>query len=376
MVTTPAPVDLFHGNANTVITGGTPVAAIHALVSGGIIWNPLNASDQGISTAEPLYLSEAGSPGLVANQTTFELLPGQFYFATPNSNNSILVNAATSGHKFTSVLWQPVQAVVPATLTPIVGLFPPSGPTGLMASLPAYLYQQYTDDDDLQAFVVAYNAYAQEFVNWFNSINLPIYTQSQIFGPLLDWVAEGIYGIFRPVLSSGTFHSVGPYNTQFFNEKNPYNGFRFIGSSNVTVTTDDIFKRIITWHFFKGDGKYFSPLWLKRRIMRFLFGENGVDFDGPAYSISVTFGVDQQLNITIISGFRTITKSHVYNPIPGTAYNDHFGSYNAVSSTFVSQTVPALSTIFKQAVDSGSLEMPFQFSPIIVHIYPKGEFVQ
>jgi len=221
---TSAPVNLFHGNASAIITGGTPVVAIHALLSGGVIWNPLNASDQGIAIPEAIYVSEVGPPGLIANQTTFELLPGQFYFATPNSTNSIYVNAATSGHQFTSILWQPA----PPFFTPLVGSFPPSGPTGLTTALPSYLYQQYTDDDDLQAFVLAYNTYAQEFVDWFNSINLPIYTQPQIFGALLDWVAAGIYGLARPVLSSGTFHSVGPYNTQYFNQKNPYNGFQFI----------------------------------------------------------------------------------------------------------------------------------------------------
>ena len=368
----PPPVSLFHGNANTVLTGGTAVVAIHALLSGGVIWNPLTASDPGLALAETLYVSEVGPPGLVANQTTFALLPGQFYFGTPNSNNSVWVNAPTSGHKFTSILWQPAPA--PQPVTALLGSFPPSGPTGLTTSLPSYLYQQYTDDDDLQAFVSSYNDYTQEFVDWFNSINLPIYTQSQIFGPLLDWVAAGIYGLVRPVLSSGLFRAIGPYNTQYFNQKNPYNGFYFIGSRNVAATSDDVFKRIITWHFYKGDGKYFSPLWLKRRIMRFLFGENGVDFEGPTYPISVTFGVNQQLNITIISGFRTITKADVYNPVPGRPYNDHFGPYNSVTSTFVSQQIPELSTTFKQAVDTGALEMPFQFSPIIVRIYPKGEF--
>ena len=368
---TPTPVDLFPGGATSVLTGGTPVVAIHALLSGGIVWNPLSASDQGIATAETLYLSEVGPPGLVANVTTFALVPGQFYFATPSSTNSIWVNAATSGHKFTAIIWQPA----PPILTPLVGPFPPSSPTGLTTPLPAYLYQQYTDDDDLQAFVIAYNNYAQEFVDWFNSINLPIYTQPQIFGALLDWVAAGIYGIVRPVISSGLFRAIGPYNTQYFNQKNPYNGFRFIGSSDVATTTDDVFKRIITWHFFKGDGKYFSPSWLKRRILRFLFGENGVDFVGPTYSISVTFGVNQQLNITIISGFRTITNSSVYNPLPGMAYN-HWGPYNAVKSTFVSQVVPAFAAIFKEAVDSGALEMPFQFSPVLVHVYPKGELTR
>jgi hypothetical protein len=366
------PVNLFHGNANTVLTGGTSVVAIHALLAGGVIWNPLNASDQGLAVAEKLYVSEVGPAGLIANQTTFALLPGQFYFGTPNSNNSVWVNAPTGGHKFTSIIWQ--SAPVPQVFTPLVGIFPPLGPSGLTTSLPSYLYQQYTDDDDLQAFVLAYNSYAEEFVDWFNSINLPIYTQSQIFGPLLDWVAEGIYGILRPVLSSGLFREIGPYNTQYFNQKNPYNGFKIIGSSNVAATSDDVFKRIITWHFYKGDGKYFSALWLKRRIMRFLFGVNGVDFEGPTYPISVTFGVSQQLNITIINGFRTITQAGVYNPVPGHAYNDHFGPYNSVKSTFVSQTIPILSTIFKEAVDTGALEFPFQFSPVIVRIYAKGEF--
>jgi len=367
----PLPVDLFPVGATSIVTGGTPVTAIHALLSGGFVWNPQTASDQGIAIAETLYVSEVGPAGLTANQTTVALLPGQFYFATPNSTKSVSVNAATTGHKFTAVLWQP--APQPPAFTPLIGTFPPPGPTGLTTTLPSYLYQQYTDDDDLQAFVLAYNTYAQEFVDWFNSLNLPIYTQEQIFGPLLDWVAAGIYGIIRPVISSGLFRAIGPYNTQYFNQKNPYNGFRFIGSSNVATTTDDVFKRIITWHFFKGDGKYFSPIWLKRRILRFLFGVNGTDFEGPTYSISVTFGVHQQLNITIISGFRTITNSSVYNPIPGRAYNT-WGPYNAVKSTFASQAVPALSTIFVEAVNSGALELPFQFSPVLVHIYPKGEY--
>src|ERR1019366_1152034 len=219
------------------------------------------------------------------------------------------------------------------------------------------------------------NNYAQEFVDWFNSINLPIYTQQQIYGALLDWVAAGIYGLTRPVLSSGLYRAIGPYNTQYFNEMNSYNEFQLIGSSSVAVTTDDIFKRIITWHFYKGDGKYFTVRWLKRRVLRFLYGLNGADFEGPTYSISVTFGVNEQLNITIISGFRTITQSSICNPIPGLPYNG-WGPYNSVMSTFASAAVPSLSIIFKEAVDTGALELPFQFSPVIVKIYDKGEYAQ
>jgi hypothetical protein len=74
MASPPTPVNLFHGNANTVLTGGTAVVAIHALLTGGVIWNPVTASDQGIALPEKLYVSEAEPPGLIANQTTFALI--------------------------------------------------------------------------------------------------------------------------------------------------------------------------------------------------------------------------------------------------------------------------------------------------------------
>ena len=40
----------------------------------------------------------------------------------------------------------------------------------------SYLYQQYADDEDLQAFVAWFNAEGQEYVGWFASISLPVYT--------------------------------------------------------------------------------------------------------------------------------------------------------------------------------------------------------
>ena len=53
----------------------------------------------------------------------------------------------------------------------------------------------------------------------------------------------------------------------------------FVSWSFDPAVTDDVFKRILTWHFYKGDGKNFSVRWLKRRIWRFLQGANGTDFD-------------------------------------------------------------------------------------------------
>jgi len=156
---------------------------------------------------------------------------------------------------------------------PQKGTFPPAGPTTLVAALPSYIYQKFADDDDLQAFATAFNGMANVYAAWFAGPPALADYRGQA-GPLLDWVAAGIYGFIRPTLSSGRFRSVGPYNTAAYNTL-PYNALRQLGPKNVTVTSDDIFKRIITWNFYKGDGNRFNVRWLKRRIMRFLLGVNG-----------------------------------------------------------------------------------------------------
>ena len=66
----------------------------------------------------------------------------------------------------------------------------PTSNNTLQAIIPAYVYQQYADDDDIQAFNSAYNNTAQSYLNWFTGIELPIYTSSTINGALLDWVAR------------------------------------------------------------------------------------------------------------------------------------------------------------------------------------------
>lgn len=177
----------------------------------------------------------------------------------------------------------------------------------LSKTIPSYLYQQYTDDDDLQAFVMSYNAMAQQYVDFFTNLNLPVYTGAIIAGPLLDWVAQGLYGISRPTLTTGRSTVIGMLNTFALNTL-PLGAAQTIGNVMFTQVNDDVFKRIITWAFYKGDGKQFTIKWLKRRIMRFLIGVNGtaprVD---NTQQVSVTFGVGNIVNIAINPGAYDIT---------------------------------------------------------------------
>jgi hypothetical protein len=170
----------------------------------------------------------------------------------------------------------------------------------------------------------SYNSYAQQFVDWFNQINLPIYTSSLIAGTLLDWVADGLYGMLRPTLSSGLNQNLGPYNTALYNQL-VWNGYKAIGADNVTVTSDDIFKRIMTWRLYRGDGQTFNPQWLKRRILRFLNGPNGTDpVIDNTYSVSVSY-----------------------------------------PSRFVIDIILPLtpnSVILQEAIQSGAVELPFQYT--------------
>lgn len=194
----------------------------------------------------------------------------------------------------------------------------------LQKVIASYLYVEYQDDDSLQAFVSSFNSMAQDYLDTFNRLNLPVYTQGNIAGSLLDWVANGIYGKIRPGLptfgkaAQGTFNSY-QYNTLKYNQYIPSVGQTFY------ETSDDTFKRVITWLFYKGDGKIFNINWLKRRIVRFLKGINGSDADtGTTYSVSVTFT----------------------------------GSYAATIS------IPNNSegVIFKAAVLGGAIELPFQYT--------------
>jgi len=204
-----------------------------------------------------------------------------------------------------------------------------TSPTSLQVVLGSYLYSQYSDDDDLQGFVAAQNLYTQSYLDTFNGLNLPIYTQ--LTGALLDWVGQGLYGISRPGLPSGGSGARGPLATYRYAP-----GFgAAIGpayavyvppvSPTFTATTDDVYKRILTWALYKGDGKIFNMRWLKRRIYRFLNGANGVDFP-----------IDQTYNVSVA-----------------------FTGPYAATITLATST---MSTIFQTAVANGVLELPFMIS--------------
>ena len=198
--------------------------------------------------------------------------------------------------------------------------------------LPAYLYQQYTQDpysEDLQAFFTAYNNTSQAYLDNTNGLELPIYTSQS--APLLDWTALGVYGVIRPSLGSPiTFSPLNvydtvPYNTTAYSEdtENAPTGFY--------VVNDDTFKRILTWNFYKGDGFQYNTQWLKRRVARFLYGVDGTDIPNidSLYNISVTYGSGETITITIPN--------------------------------------IAIAPIFKSAIQSAALNLPFQYNYTIVY---------
>lgn len=93
------------GSNTQIVTGGAPVVAAPATLNGGYITNPVLASDQGVATAEPLYVDPATPPSTQANGSTIALQPGDSYALIPNSSTPVYVNAASSGHKFTCVYY-------------------------------------------------------------------------------------------------------------------------------------------------------------------------------------------------------------------------------------------------------------------------------
>ena len=338
-------------------TGGTSVVAIYGpLLGGAIVVNPYAAADQELAAPEVLYVNLTGPAALAANGATFALEPGQTLVVPRHAAANVWVNAASSGHAFSAVAIHES-----ANFVPFSGAFPPPGPTTVTKVIPAFLYQEYNDDDDLQAFFRAFNELSQEDVDWFVEVGLPLYPG--LSGGLLDRVAAGLYGMLRPALPTGRNRNVGPLNTWGPNALVvPLNVEKKVGNQNFVATTDDVFKRILTWHFFKGDGKVFTVPWLKRRVMRFLFGAGGVDpgIDNT-YPVSVTFGAGNEVDINLLNGKRTV----VGGALPNRFGPNSFAPLNSMRTTFASHPPLPLAATFKAAVDSGALELPFQFTYVV-----------
>ncbi|MCX7898471.1 MAG: hypothetical protein N2444_00010 [Methylocystis sp.] len=322
---------------------------------------PLNSSARRTRTGdvidygppEILFVDMTGPAALQETATTRAIFPGQ-YFEVPPGVGDVWVNARTSGHRFAAITVTPP----PDEKDPYDGAFPPDGPTGALRTIPSYLYKQYEDDDDLQAFVASYNGFTQAFVDWFNRLELPVYQKHE--GALLDWVAAGLYGMSRPTLYSWRRRTDGPYNTARFNEARINGTKTATRYENVAATSDDVFKRIITWHFYKGDGKQMSVAWLKRRVGRFLFCPNGGDGEFPLDQISVIVSGRNDLTITIVAGVRRVVASSRFNAC---GFNSRrTGRYNSIVTRLDEMDAPEMAETFLESVASGVLEMPYQFA--------------
>lgn len=355
------------GFSSQVVIAQKAVLVAGADAIDGYIINPATISDQGLPNLNVLYVDPTGPASFIQTKTTIALQPGGRFDFPPNVAYGIWANSQASGHKFISVQIIPTSALPPAQAilndAYLRGNFPPATVTGVTRPIPSYLYQEYSDDDDLQGFVAAYNSMMQDIVDTFNGLNLADYTQPVINGALLDWVAQGIYGFARPSLLSGQYKTFGQYNTGSYNTQ-VYDWWKQTFPDIVSITNDDLFKRILTWHISKRDGKYFNIEWLKKRIMRFLFGVNGTQPNiDNAYQVSITFGPNYECTIRFVTGIRTLTGGALYNQNQFT-YNNL--QYNSSVSTHTDLTPLPYVLMFQEAVQSGILELPFQFNYTIV----------
>jgi hypothetical protein len=89
----------------TPTSPGVPVNAIASNQIGGYIVNPLLAADQGLTTAEVLYVNQVVPAGVQANGTTIALEPGQSYTVIPGTTTPVSVASQSANHKFTAVQW-------------------------------------------------------------------------------------------------------------------------------------------------------------------------------------------------------------------------------------------------------------------------------
>jgi hypothetical protein len=178
------------------------------------------------------------------------------------------------------------------------------------------------------------------------------------------------------------------------------NEIGYYGPENVYLTDDDTYRRILTWHFYKQDGNYFSTEFLKRRVWRFCYNKDGTSSDyavdpmtgrepvtlyakpGDAFiadkqQISVSLGVDRNVTIRFVLGKRTVGGGAQLNYIGCNGFNPAFDvvppwdigyetkrgvTMNDLETSYVRYKPLPYMYIFKQALDLGVLEVPYQFN--------------
>ena len=218
----------------------------------------------------------------------------------------------------------------------------------------AYLYNEYSDDADLQGILQVANQFVQGYLDWFTNTPLAVWTNSNIAGSLLDWIGNGIYGILRPAVTTSQSRISGAFNSRKYNAQS-YNGLVRSQSGSVQVCNDDFYKRTLTWFQYRGDTNQMSIFWMKRRIARFLYGSNGTDIDiGLCENISIT-----PTMMRPISGYNTMA----YNTF---AYNSMtMVRSGMVHLKIVLPNIGAAQT-FKSLFDQGVLIAPIQVTYNIV----------
>ena len=98
------PVTPVAGLVSMVTTGGVAVTVVPGGPNGGFITNPYTAADQGIVTAENLYVDAVNPATTTGNGTTFTIFPGGSWPIIPGQTTVTTVNSVTDGHRF-SVTW-------------------------------------------------------------------------------------------------------------------------------------------------------------------------------------------------------------------------------------------------------------------------------
>jgi len=228
--------------------------------------------------------------------------------------------------------------------------------------IPSRAYNQYADDADIQALFASINLTQQDYLDFFNAINLPYHPGTIISGSLLDLVGNGLYNIARPNLFlAGSVD--GGFQTQGIGGNSPLGITSGIGSpisqpAFSRAFTDDEYKRVLTWQTLRQDGPVYTIANLKRKCLQFLFGQNGVALNSWAgYVVSVGF-----VNSTTVQIVLNVTSPHqTFNPM--------LLGYQPVNTNLVmGQSVGGsgnLLTTFgvalKAAIDQGILDMPSGF---------------
>jgi len=232
--------------------------------------------------------------------------------------------------------------------------------------IPSYPYVQYNDDANIVAFFQAYNIVAQEYLNAFNALNLPVYTNPVIINYLLDWVGAGLYGNPRPTLSVGNLVGAGTYNSDDYNI-DTYNRFNQVSIGQYFETSDDVYKRILTWNLYKGDGKQFNIAWLKRRCMRWLIGPNGAaPFLTETYPVSVEFDTAEHPGKDVVTIKIYLTQTVVVAEQGDYDFPEYNTSVYNNTNTTTRQTeygfLPIVAYQLREAIDSNAVNLPFGYT--------------